>query len=264
MNLFDTHISVRQTGDGRFAGRIHDHWSINGTPNGGYLMAILARAMLAGGGRQGTPILTANYLARCSPGAVTVSVEPLTASTQFSRFQASLIQEGGERIRAFGTFANQNTVCTINRTETGPPEVAAIADSVPIPALPGYTLFENLEVRLDPACAGWMVDHRLTPVSEQKGWIRFRQPRPWDLYSLILAADAFPPAVLASQGMVAWVPTLELSLNLRQIPATTWLKGIFRTRFITCGLLEEDGELWDAEGNLAAISRQIAQYRPVG
>ena len=41
-------------------------------------------------------------------------------------------------------------------------------------------------------------------------------------------------------------------------------KGIFTTRHITCGLVEEDGELWDAENNLVAISRQIAQYRTDG
>ena len=68
MHLFDTHISVRQTETGRFAGQIHGHWSINGNPNGGYLMAIMARAMTACGGRTATPVMTANYLARCKPG----------------------------------------------------------------------------------------------------------------------------------------------------------------------------------------------------
>jgi hypothetical protein len=38
------------------------------------------------------------------------------------------------------------------------------------------------------------------------------------------------------------------------------LKCYFRTRFITCGLLEEDGKIWDQNDNLVAISRQIAQY----
>ena len=33
------------------------------------------------------------------------------------------------------------------------------------------------------------------------------------------------------------------------------------TRYITCGLLEADCEVWDETGNLAAISRQIAQFR---
>ena len=54
---------------------------------------------------------------------------------------------------------------------------------------------------------------------------------------------------------------LEFSVNVRNLPATAWLKGVFRTRFITCGLLEEDGEIWDQNGVLIAISRQIAQYR---
>jgi acyl-CoA thioesterase len=61
--------------------------------------------------------------------------------------------------------------------------------------------------------------------------------------------------------MVAWVPTIEFSANIRNMPTGDWLKCIFRTRFITCGLLEEDGEIWDQTDQLIAISRQIAQYR---
>ena len=97
--------------------------------------------------------------------------------------------------------------------------------------------------------------------SEIRGWIKFKNDRPFDILSILLFADSFPPAVLTSQGMVAWVPTLEFSVNIRNIPTTKWLKCIFRTRFITCGLLEEDGEIWDEAGRLIAISRQIAQYR---
>jgi hypothetical protein len=82
--------------------------------------------------------------------------------------------------------------------------------------------------------------------------------------SMFLIADSFPPAILASQGLAAWVPTIELTVNVRHVPETEWLKGMFRTRFVTCGLVEEDGEVWDEEGNLVAISRQIAQYRKTG
>ena len=97
--------------------------------------------------------------------------------------------------------------------------------------------------------------------SEHKGWIRFKAARPYDALSLLLMADCFPPPVYASLGLKAWVPTIELSVNIRKLPRTPWLKCYFRTRFITCGLLEEDGEIWDENDDLVAISRQIAHYR---
>ena len=69
------------------------------------------------------------------------------------------------------------------------------------------------------------------------------------------------PAAMATQGLTAWIPTIELSVNIRKLPQTKRLKCSLRTRHITCGILEADGEVWDEEGNLAAISRQIAQFR---
>jgi hypothetical protein len=94
-----------------------------------------------------------------------------------------------------------------------------------------------------------------------KGWISFKDDRPHDLLSVLFIADCFPPPVFSSQGMMAWVPTIEFTVNVRKIPETRWLQGHFRSRFITCGLVESDGELWDEEGNLVAISRQIAQFK---
>lgn len=67
--------------------------------------------------------------------------------------------------------------------------------------------------------------------------------------------------VFASFGASARVPTIELSVNARKIPDTRILKGIFKSRFISGGLVEEDGELWNTDGELVAISRQVSKYR---
>jgi len=260
MHQFDQDILFEPGTSFSYSGHITGNWSINGVPNGGYLMAILANGMIQAGQMKSTPIITANFLNRCEPGDAEVLIEKMSASRQFSRFQAKLQQSGKEKIRAFGTFANENNECVLESYEVPAPEIAELEKCISVPEIPDYTLFSQLDVRLDPACAGWM-SGKLSDRSESKGWIKFKKDRSLDALSILLIADSFPPAVLASQGVVAWVPTIEFTLNIRNMPASDWLKCFFRTRFITCGLLEEDGEIWDQNGNLIAISRQIAQYR---
>jgi len=262
MHQFDQDIAVVPKESYRFKGNVSDNWSINGNPNGGYLLAIMANAMLMYSDKSATPILTANYLARCMPGEVALGVESIGRSKQFNRFQARLLQEGTEKIRAFGTFAIETDVCFVKRYEAQPPEIVPLDQCIRFPEMPKYTLYDNLDVRMDPSCVGWM-ENRLSEKSEHKGWIRFADNRPLDLFAVTLAADAFPPSIFATQGMAAWVPTLELSISIRNTPETDWLKCIFRTRFINCGLLEEDGEIWDENNELIAVSRQIAQYRKI-
>ncbi|MHB8138783.1 MAG: thioesterase family protein [Smithellaceae bacterium] len=239
---------------------VTDNWSINGNPNGGYLMALMTGAMLARSENMKTPIITANYISRCTPGSAEIRIEEISLTKQFHRFEARLIQGGKEKVRALATFARENTECVINRYETAATPLAARESCVLIPSIPTYTLFDQLDVRLDPACAGWM-QNRLTDKSENKGWIRFKNGSPYDLLSVLLISDSLPPAVMATHGMMAWVPTIELSVSIRNLPQSVWLNCCLRTRFITCGLLEADGEVWDEAGNLVAISRQIAQVK---
>jgi hypothetical protein len=262
MHIFDQDTALQPLDTHRFALKVSAGWSIDQIPNGGYLMALLARAMGECSDKQDTPIVTANFMARCRPGEAEIRVATLAASAQFTRLQAQLFQAGEEKIRAWGTFTRLNGTCSLERYESGPPPVAAREHCFAIPEMPGYTLFTPMDVRIDPACAGWMTGTGLADRSEHRGWIRFKDPRPFDTPALLLAADAFPPPVLASQGMVAWVPTIEFSVSIRRSAPDEWLRGLFRTRFVSCGLLEEDGELWDAKDRLVAVCRQIAQFRP--
>lgn len=260
MHPFDKDIAIAPGDEGHYTGAISSNWSINEVPNGGYLMALMANAMLQAGRKSATPIVTANFLRRCEPGEAFISVERMSRSRQFERFEARLQQGGEEKIRAFGTFADEKNECVLENYQSAPLEIADLEKCTAIPEMPGFTIYGSLDICLDPVCTGWF-EGKLADQSEMKGWIRFRDSRHFDVPSILLVADAFPPAVLSSQGMVAWVPTLEYSVSFRNMPATEWLKCVFRTRYITCGLLEEDGEIWDGEDNLVAISRQTAQYK---
>ncbi|MGM0453888.1 MAG: thioesterase family protein [Thermodesulfobacteriota bacterium] len=264
MHLFDEDIALNSETPGGFTTKVSSNWSINGHPNGGYLLAIVTNAMLRKSDKRAAPILTVNYIARSSPGeSAECRVENIATSRQFCRLQARLVQAGQEKLRAIATFTDpaDAAFCTLERYESPPPAVAEKDRCIAIPVMPKYSLYDNMDVRLDPAFAGWM-ENRFAEKSEHRGWIAFKEERPYDICALALVVDSFPPAVFASQGMTAWVPTVELTVSVRNLPASRWLKCVFRTRFISCGVLEEDGQVWDENDELVAVSRQIALFRP--
>ncbi len=260
MHPFDQDIAVTQKGHLRFKGCVSDNWSVNGNPDGGYLMALLANAILKASPKKSTAILTANFVSRCQIGGAHLVVEKVGRSKNFDRWQASLSQEGEERVRALGTLVDPKRTQNEVRYERSAPFLIPVDKCVQFPAMPNYTLFDGVDVRLEPDCTGWLTG-RPAEKSEIRGWIQFKDRRPFDQLSILLMIDAFPPPILASHGMVAWVPTIELSVNIRSVPVTNWLKCVFRSRYVNDGMVEEDGEVWDENNALVAISRQISQFR---
>jgi hypothetical protein len=90
MTLFHEDIKSIESAPGVFAATVTKNWSVNGNPNGGYLMALMARAMLAGRENMRTPAVTANYIARCVSGPAEIRIEEISSTKQFHRFEARL------------------------------------------------------------------------------------------------------------------------------------------------------------------------------
>lgn len=260
MHRFDQGISLTQKTPFTFKGIVTDDWSANGNPNGGYLAAILANSVLQRNEKGLISLFTTNFISRCIPGEADISIENIGSSKQFDRWQARLAQNGQEKMRAIGTFINNKRDQGEKVYEESEPVLLPIEECIATPEIPNCTIFNQMDIRLDPRRAGWLKGD-LTDTSEVKGWIKFKDDRSFDELALLLISDSFPPAILASQGMVAWVPSIELSVNIRNCAKTQWLKCIFRSRFLTNGIVEEDGQVWDETGELIAISRQISQFR---
>jgi acyl-CoA thioesterase len=91
-----------------------------------------------------------------------------------------------------------------------------------------------------------------------RGWFRVRDGEELDAHAVILATDAFAPAIFSSNLAVGWTPTVDLVVQVRNPRPTGWLACQFTTRFVSSGMLEEDGEIWDRSGSLVALSRQLA------
>jgi hypothetical protein len=254
--------SPAASAEASFDAMVQPGWDIGGNANGGYLLAIAGRAMVEVTRRPPLTI-TAHYLAPAPAGPCSVDVALVRAGRRTATATASLRQGGGEGgrevIRVLGTFAEQSDdgpVFVAGAPPPLPPYEECVEPAQPHEG-PRPALNERLAVRLRPGDDGFR-EGRPTGTAEIAGWFAFADERPVDAIGLLLVADAFAPAVFNTELPVAWVPTLELTVHVRGVPAPGPLRCVFRSRFVHGGLLEEDGEVWDAGDRLVAQSRQLA------
>ena len=90
------------------------------------------------------------------------------------------------------------------------------------------------------------------------GYFSFQDNRPMDSLAVLLFVDATPPPILRKTGLLAWVPTIEPTTQVRNIPTGSSLGFISKTCFTTNGLTETDVELWTEEGKISALGQQLA------
>ncbi len=243
----------------RYRAEVADGWDIGGHANGGYLLAIIARAMATTTGR-GPLSLTAHYLAPVTDGEVEVLVTPVRIGRRMATAIAEVRRDGRPLITAVGTFGARDGSDAL-LVDGAPPEIPPYDDCTtePLddPAAMIPPLVERLAVRMRPGDEGFRSGSP-TGRAEMVGWFAFADQAPIDEIGLMLVADAFAPPIFNSGLGIGWAPTLELTVHVRATPAPGPLRCRFTTRFIQGGLLDEDGEIWDADGVLVAQCRQLA------
>lgn len=258
---FDRATTVTELGDGRYGGEIHAGWDIGGNANGGYLLALAARALRAASTRPDPVTITAHYLAPGPPGPVEISTEIVKTGKRFTTVSGSVVKDGRLTLQVLAAFGDQS-LGTAERLHHGgfAPELPPIEQCTPRSASNGTVevpMMQRLSIQLHPDDAGFQQEVR-NGRGEVRGWFGFADGRPVDTLGLLLAADAFPPAVFNLDLPPGWVPTVELTVHVRGVPAPGPLRCRFSTRFVQGDAFEEDGEVWDGDGNLVALSRQLA------
>ncbi len=236
-------------------------WSIGSAPNGGYLAVVLARAMSEVVAQPDPFTITLHFLRVARPGPARIEVEIVRAGRGHSTVAARLLQDAGELVRALATFGDLGALEGPTVVRATPPPIPPLEQCEAGRAGPtaDLSIADRVDMRIAPGTVTWTRGAK-SDVAALGGWARFRDGRPTDALSLLFFADAFPPPVLNLDAADAsWVPTLELTVQLRARPAPGWVRGWFQTRALVGGYLEEDGELWDDEGRLVAISRQLAR-----
>ncbi len=248
--------------NGGFQAALDPGFNVGRSPNGGYVAAVGVRAIAEALPHPDPFSVTTHYLRRLEAGPVEVDVEVIREGRSLSTAEARIHQGGAEGARMLAVFGDLGALDGPAAVRGAPPDLPPpdeLVASADVPGLPEIVYRFDLRIHHDhlAGLAGQPTGH-----GEVAAWMRFADGREPDAASLPLFADAGPPAAL-NLTPAGWVPTIELTVHVRARPVPGWLRGVFRTRFLIGGYLEEDGELWDAGGNLVALSRQLARvHRP--
>lgn len=263
---FDEATAVRPVGDGRFVADVAEGWDVRGNPHGGYLLALVTRAMGMVVSQPDPLSVSATYLAPPRFGTADLQLDVLRAGSRQSTVSLRLFQDGLERVNAVATFGTLGE----DPPQLYFPELDAPAIPRPTDCLPSellrevegvvIRLHEQMLLRFHPD-TGWLAG---TPsgTPELHGWMRHSDGREPDGLAVLMFSDGMPPSMFEAVGRQGLhTPTVQLTTHLFAKPAPGWIQGRFRTRLAAGGFLDEDGELWDSAGTLIATTRQLALLR---
>jgi acyl-CoA thioesterase len=254
--------SVHRAGDDTWDTQFAENWDILGITNGGYMLAIASRAASEATGGRHPVTITGHYTRPGHTGPATARTEMVRSGRRFSVVRTSLFQDDAVVLDTLGTFVEPGNgspeviLSDAKPTELPPPEECVLAVPARDAPFPPPSVGQ-VELRLDPGMAEMFQGK---PLGEPVvfGWIRLKDGEPLDPHALIMATDAFPPTTFNAGLPVGWTPTLELTVHIRFPDASGWIRCEFRSRFVSGGLIEEDGLFWDEDDRLVAQSRQLA------
>jgi acyl-coenzyme A thioesterase PaaI-like protein len=273
---FDTVTAVtavapadRRQASGRYDVAIDPEWTVGGRPNGGYLLATMARAARsalasAEGPDHAHPVTAAaHYLTSPIPGPAEVHTEVLRRGRRLSHVRARLEQHGSPTVEATFTLGRHEPRAGPWWSDLEPPPLPPFDECVRAqgegPGGVELAIMNRVHVRLDPETAGFTAG-RPSGRAEVRGWLAFADGREPDPLALLYAADSFPPATL-ELSTLGWVPTLELTVYVRGIPAPGPLMVRQRARLVQADLVDEACHVWDSRGRVVAQATQLAGVR---
>lgn len=262
----------REDGAGRhlsFGAEVAADWRAGRGPHGGYLAAMLLRALIesVADAERAPRSLTIHYARAPEPGPVQITTTIERGGRSLSTLSARM-QQGGKLIAlALGAFS----------VPWGGPDISDVrmpAVEPPDPSREGVKLIEHggpefaRHIVLQPRMGGTPLSGAEHPM-EILTWIGLAEPRPLDALSLAFYSDALIPAPYMRLTEAVAVPTVDLTVHFhthdaqRHEPdARALCLARTSTELLHEGFFIEDGTIWAADGTLLAKSRQLAIVIP--
>jgi acyl-CoA thioesterase len=259
VSAFERATAIEPVGDGAWTATCDGGWSTQLGANGGFIAAIVLRAMIAelDDPARDARSLTCHYLRPPELGEVRVDVAVERQGRTLSTLTARLTQGGRLCVIAVAAF----TVELAGAADYAgmPPRAPAPEDVDRLAPPPEVPIVAQFDVR--PTLGGERYGGAPEPVTG--GWLRFADPQPLDAPALAMYADAWLPSPMPFLNRPALTPTIDLTVHFRAPAVAAEIAdepvlAVFRSSTSAGGLFEEDGELWSRDGVLLAQSRQLA------
>lgn len=262
---FDRATALSVVGPGVFGARCDAGWFAPTGPNGGYLAALVVRAMeatVADPSRHARSI-TLHYMRAPAEGPVQISVTTERSGRSASYVSARLAQDGQDLVLALGAFAGDFPPAA--EYAAAAPDLPPVETLTPVPFIAGRTpaILQHMDMRV--AVGPWPFTGGQEALTG--GWLRLAEPRVPDAASLACYCDAWWPAPFTRLERPVGAPTIDLTVHFRapdvaaRLASDEPLRAVFRSTTAHGGFFEEDGALWSADGTLLAQSRQHALLR---
>ena len=264
---FQAALDLTKVSDTVFSFTPDPKYFVGNTPHGGYLLAIMNKALT-----QVLPHLSSinsnvYYLDRTEPELAELHVEILRTSRGSSMGQVKLIQNKKITCLYSSLCSDFDYMKGHSGLSTPIPEIMHSVqkhdfkvmnyENFKLGSTPSF--IQQLNMSVHPDHAWWdreistdTAEARCSAYLELQGGVA-------DTFVLSYLADILPPVVQNKYGPLGWVPTLALTCNIRKLPKTNllFIDGIAKD--ISNGYFEQDCYIWDMNGSLVATSRQLAK-----
>jgi len=263
---FENSIIIDKSDENIFSMTPSKDYFVGNTPHGGYLTAVMQKALSLS--MPHPHVINSNtlYLDRTEPKEISIHVDKIRESRGSSVGRVSLIQDEKLRCMMTGICSDFNYMNGVNDLETLPPNIFNEKRDFFISLnfdnkQEGFTPSFIKQTKCDIAKkhAWWLKNENdLGDEARCAGFISMGEEIP-DQFVLSFYSDFFPPVVMNKYGPLGWVPTLSLTTNIRQLPTTSELFMDVIAKDLNKGFFEQDCQIWDLNKNLVATSRQLTR-----
>ena len=264
---FQAALVLSKVSDNIFSFTPDPRYFVVNTPHGGYLLALMNKAMTQVLPHPSAINSNVYYLDRTEPESAELHVEVFRTSKGSSMGQVKLIQNNKITCLYSALCSDFDYMKGYSGLNTSLPEIMKTVkqndfkvmnyENLGLGSTPSF--IKQLNMSVHPDHAWWdrdissdAAEARCSAYLELEGGIA-------DTFVLSYLADILPPVVQNKYGSLGWIPTLALTCNIRQLPQTNLLFIDGLAKDISNGYFEQDCYIWDMNGNLVATSRQLAK-----